>query len=155
MSYNKQLSEQLAVVARITPAVKTAGAEVLSDAIDMQNHGRILAIFNMGVYAGGNNGSVAVVLKAATTSGGSYSLITGKAITTASFTGSANDDAVALIELTQEELATIKGPTYRYVKLSVTPTNQNLACGAVVLGDYSRYTAASEYDIATVKEIIA
>jgi len=155
MSYNTQLSEQLAIVARIKPASKTAGAEVLSDAIDMQNHKRIMAICNFGDYAGGNNGSVTVTLKAATTSGGSYSAISGKALTTANFTGSANDDSMGVVELTQEELATLKGTTYRYVKLSITPANQNMTLGAVVLGDYSRYTPASEYDLTAVKEIVA
>lgn len=155
MSYNVRLSEQLAIVARITPAVKTAGAEVLSDAVDMQNHKRIMAIANLGVYAAGNNGSVTIKLKAATTSGGSYADVTGKALTTANFTGSANDDAVGVVELTQEELATIMGSTYRYVKLSITPANQNMALGAIVLGDYSRYSPASEYDLTAVKEIVA
>lgn len=156
MSYNVRLSEQLAIVARIKPQSVTKNNTVLSDAIDMQNHKRIMAIFNMGDYAAGDDGSVTVKLTAATTSNGTYYDVIGKSLTTANFTGSANDNAAGVIELTQEELAAALGSTYRYVKLDVFVANkQNLTMGAIVLGDYSRYSPASEYDLTAVKEIVA
>jgi hypothetical protein len=154
MTYHPKLSEQLAVVARIKPQALTAAAESLSDAIDMRYHSRILVIFNMGDYAAGNDGSVVVRLKGATASGGTYSNITSKLLTTASFTGSAQDDAVGIIELTAEDLVTTLGQAYRYVKVSVTPSNQNLTCGVVVLADHSRYSPAGDYDLTDVTEII-
>ena len=155
MTYHPRLSEGMAVVARIKPAAKTADSEALSDEIDMKIHTRLMAIFNMGDYAGGNDGSVTVTFKAATSSGGTYSAVTGKALTTASFTGSAQDDAVGIIEMTAEELVATLGATYRYVKLSVTSTNQNLTCGAVVLSGHSRYSWAEDNDLSAVTEIVS
>ena len=155
MVYHPRLSEMLAVVGRIKPQAITADQAATSDIVDMRYHARLLAIVNLGEYAAGNNGSVAVQLYADSAADmATEAAITGKALTAATFTGSAGDDAVGIIELTAEELAAI-GQTMRYVRLKITPSVQNLTAGAVLLADHSRYAKASDYDIATVKEIIA
>ena len=151
---SSRLSEDLAIVGRLKPGAKTAGATVTSDIVDMDIFDRALFIFNMGDYAAGNDGSVAVSVRASN-DGASFTsdaALTGKALTTASYTGSALDDAVAVIEVTGAEMA---AAGYRYCRLSVTPSNQNLTCSAIVLGGAARYKPASDYDLATVKEIIA
>lgn len=149
------ITQELAVVARIKPQTVTAAAEALSDAIDMKYWDRIVALVNFGDYAGGNDGSVTVVLKAATSSGGTYAAITGKTLTAANFTGSANDDSVGIIELSAAELLADKGVTYTYVKLSVTPANRNMTLSGMVLGTRPDYHPASDYDLAAVKQIVA
>lgn len=149
------ITQDNAIVARIKPQTVTADSETLSDAVDMKRWDRIVADVNFGDYATGNDGSVTAKLVGATTSGGTYSDITGKALTTATFTGSAQDDSMGRIELSAIELATILGASYRYVKLSVTPTNQNMTLSAQVTGHRPDYHPASDNDLAAVKEIIA
>lgn len=150
--YTERLSEALAVVTRLKPQSVTAAATgTTSDAVDMKYYRRVLFVFNIGDYAGGNDGSVAAGVYGDTASGGSYtSAVTGKTITTASFTGSAQDDAVAIVEVTAEEAA---ADGYRYLKGKITPSNQNLTCSIIALGDVSRYKPANQFDISAVTEI--
>ena len=74
-------SEVAAVVATIDPDVYTA-ATYLSDAIDMAKFDQILAVVMSGTL--GASATIAAKLTQATTSGGTYKDITGKAITTLS-----------------------------------------------------------------------
>lgn len=155
MTYHPRLSEELAVVGRIKPQTITATSTATSDIVDMKYHPRLLVLVNLGEYAAGNDGSVAVALYGDSASNmATEAAITGKALTTGSFTGSAGDDAVGIIELTAEELAAI-GQTQRYVRLKITPTNQNLTAGAILLAGHNRYGKAEDFDLVKVKEIIA
>lgn len=153
--YHPRLSEELTVVGRIKPQTVTAEATASSDTVDMRYIARLLVLVNLGEYAAGNDGSVAVQLYADSASNmATEAAITGKALTAATFTGSAGDDAVGIIELTAEELAAL-GQTKRYVRLKVKPSAQNMTLGAVLLAGHNRYAKASQYDLAAVKEIIA
>lgn len=146
--------EALPVVARIKPSSKTAGTAATSDAIDLKYWDELLFVFNMGDYAGGNDGSVTVKVQVSNASDFSTAVdVTGKALTTANFTGSAGDDCVGIIRFTAED-AVVSDTAYRYARLSVTPANQNLTCSAVVLGARGKYQPGSDYDLATVKEIV-
>lgn len=147
--------EQLPIVARIKPASKTAAAAATSDVVDMKYWDEVLFIFNMGDYAAGNDGSVAVKVEASATSAFSTAVdVTSKALTTANFTGSAGDDAMGVIRVMADDMV-ISGTTYRYARLSVTPTNQNLTCSAVAIGVRGRYQPGSDYDLSVVDEIIS
>lgn len=146
--------EKVAVVARITPAAKTAGSEIFTDVIDMRYWQEVLFVVNLGAYAAGNDGTVtvkAVVNSTSSTSGGTD--LSGKALTVGSFSGSALDDAVGLIRVRADECM-VSGTEYRYLYLSVTPANQNMTLGVVALGFGARYQPASDYDIAAVKQIV-
>lgn len=149
------ITQENAIVARIKPQTVTAAAEALSDAVDMKYWDRIVADVNFGDYAGGNDGTVVAKLVASTASGGTYADITGKALTSGSFSGSAQDNAMGRIELSATELVDALGETYRYVKLSVTPAEQNMTLAAQITGHRSDYGPASDYDLAAVTEIIA
>jgi len=155
MTYHPRLSEQLSVVGRIKPQSITAAATATSDIVDMRYHSRLLVLVNLGDYGAGNDGSVAVALYGDSASNmATEAAISGKLLTTASFTGSVGDDAVGVIELTAEELADV-GQTQRYVRLKITPSAQNLTAGAILLGDHSRYGDAADFDLSKVTEIIA
>lgn len=144
--------EKLAVVGRIKPASKTAAAEATSDIVDMKYWVELYCVFNMGDYAAGNDGSVAVKIALSNSSSFATEVDSEVELTTASFTGSAQDDAVGVLVLRQEQCI-VSGTEYRYARLSVTPSNQNLTCGAVLLGVGGRYQPASDYDISAVTEI--
>ncbi len=146
------LSEELAVVARLKPQTVNAAATGETDVVDMKYFDRVMFIFDLGDYAGGNNGSLAAGIYGDTASNGSFAtLITGKQLTTGTFTGSAGDDAVGILEVRGDELA---AQGLRYVKAKATPSNQNLTLNIIGLGGHARYNPASDFDLAAVKEII-
>lgn len=146
--YTERLSEQLAVVATIDPASLTANT-YLTDAIDMKLHRRVLFIIAVGALTTNNTTDFSVV--GDTASGGSYATaITGKAITQLTKAGS-DDDKQVLVEVTAEEVA---AQGLRYIKGSlVTATAAALGC-VVALADSTRYGPASDYDLASVDEIV-
>jgi hypothetical protein len=145
--------ENLPVVGRVKPQTVTADATVTTDAIDSGDFAEVLFTFNMGDYAAGNDGEVEVKVTGDTESGGSYATdITGKALTGASFTGSSGDDAVAVIRVRRDEVG---AQSLRYIRLEITPTNQNLTCSAIAHGVDSRYGPGTNFDLAAVTEIIA
>lgn len=147
--------ETLPVIGRITPQTITAAATVVSDIWDMKYWMEALCIFNMGDYAAANDGSVVVKVEVGNAANLSDAVdLTGKTLTTASFTGSAQDDAVGVIRVRNEEMK-VSTTEYRYARLSVTPSNQNLTCGAIVQGLGGRYQPGTDYDLAAVTEIIA
>lgn len=151
MAYGNQiaLTEDLAVVAWAKPQSVTADAELLTGEIDTKYLERVVAYVLLGDYAAGNDGSVSGGFQYATTSGGSYAAVSGKQITTASFTGSALDAQISVLELRVQDVR----DSGRYLKVGITPTNQNMTIGILVLAStYER--PADTYDIAAVKEII-
>lgn len=149
---NSALYERLAVIGRTTPATVTAAATVSSDVIDMKNFRRVLFIINVGAFAAGTDGELAAAVYGDTASGGSFAtVITGKAITTATFTGNANDDSVALIEVNSAE---VQDQGLRYIRCKATPANQNLPISIIALGGDIRYGLANGHNLARVLEII-
>ncbi len=148
--------ETLPVVARVKTQTVTAAATVTSDIVDMKYWQQIVAYVNMGAYAAGNDGSLVCKFELSNDGTSFTSAVdaTGKGITTATFTGSTGDEQMAVICLRNEECV-VSGTEYRYARLTLTPTNEDLAIGAVVIGIGGRYQPGSDYDIAAVAEIIA
>ena len=148
--------ETAPVVARVKPQTVTADAEVTSDIIDMRYWQEVVAYINLGDYAGGNDGTVAALVEVSNdgTSFTSAANLTGKALTAASFTGSAQDDHMGVIRWKNDEMI-VSGTAYRYARLSITPSAQNLTLSAVCVGFGGRYQPGSDYDISTVTEIIS
>ncbi len=144
---NSLPSEVAAVVATIDPDVYTA-TEYLSDAIDMAKVDQILAIVMAGTL--GSSATLDAKLTQATTSGGSYKDITGKAIT--QLVKASDDDKQALINCRADELDIDND--YRWVKLSMTVGTATSDAGALVLGFGERYGPAADGDLASVAEIV-
>jgi hypothetical protein len=147
--------ENAPVVARVESQTITAGQTKTSDIIDMRYWEEVVAYFNMGAYAGGNDGSVTVKFQVSNDGSGFSPAVdlTSKALTTGSFTGSALDSAFGVIRVRVDEMS-VSGTDYRYLRLSVAPTNQNLTCGATVVGFGCKYGPGSDYDLSAVTEII-
>ena len=146
---NSLPSEVAAVVATIDPDVYTANT-YLSDAIDMGKIDQIMAIVMAGTL--GSSATVAAKLTQATTSGGVYKDITGKAITTLTQASPDASDKQALINCRADELDIDND--YRWVKLSLTVATATSDVGALVLGFGERYGPASDGDLASVDEIV-
>lgn len=142
-------SEVAAVVATIDPDAYTA-ATYLSDAVDMSKIDQLLAVVMAGEL--GASATLDAKLTQATTSGGSYKDITGKAITQLTQGGSDESDKQALINCRADELDIDND--YRWVKLSMTVGTATSDCCALLLGFGARYGPASDGDLATVDEIV-
>lgn len=140
-------SEVAAVVGVIDPDAYTANT-YLSAAIDMNDFESIQAIVMAGTL--GTSATVDAKLTASATSGGSYSDITGKAITQLTEAGT-DSDKQAIINLRAEELT----EGLRFVKLSLTIATATSDAGAIVLGFNPRNAPASDNDLSSVDEIVA
>lgn len=152
LPFTVAISDVLPVLARIKPQSVTAAGTAQTDVVDMSKVARVAFFLNLGDYAGGNDGSVAAGIYGDTAPGGSFTtLITGKSITPGLFTGSLLDDAEAILEVRADELAT---QGFRYCRLKVTPTNQNMILSAVGLGAVAGYEPGVDFDLAAVKQII-
>lgn len=142
-------SEKLAVVATIDPASLSANTYT-SDWVDMADFEQVMAIILVGAMT--TNGTFDAKLRQAKTdSGGSVKDITGKAITQLTEAGSDANKQVVL-QAYQDELDVAGG--FRYVALSVTTATAASLAGAVLLGLNPTYGPASDYDLASVDEIV-
>ena len=138
-------SEQWAVVGVIDPDANGAAAYD-SDEVDMSLWSRIVAVVQTGTMA--STSTVDFKLQDATSSGGSFSDISGKAITQLTEAGT-DSDKQAIINLRFDELQS----DGRYVKAVMTVATAASDSSAILLG-LPRYYPASENDIASVDEIV-
>ena len=147
--FNERLSEGLAVVSCIDPDAYTAAA-YNGDVIDMQKYKRVMFIVQAGAL--GTSATLDWVLKGDTASGGSYSTtITGKSITQLTEAGTDSDKQV-IVEVTAEEVA---AQGFRYIRETLTVGTATSDAGSVAVGFGMRYSPASEFDLASVDEIVA
>lgn len=144
------LSELVSVVGTVDPDAITAGTHN-TDVIDMSVHRRV-----MFVVAVGDLGSSATadfkVLECAT-SGGTYTLLTGKSITQLTQAGT-DSDKQAIVNVSSEELTA----GYRYIKGSLRVGTATSDAGVIALADtiFSDAVTTTAYgDLASVDEIVA
>ena len=117
--------------------------------IDVESFGRVMAIISVGTL--GSSATVDAKLQSAETSGGSGSSdVTGAAITQLT-QGGTDSDKQAIINLNVDNLP--EGD--KFVKLIVTIGTAACDMGALLLGFDPRYAPASDYDAATVDEIVS
>ena len=139
MNYNQNLSEVCAVLGKLDPQSFAAGTTTVGP-IQTNISRRLVAIIKVGTIGT----SVDAKWTAATTSGGTYTDVTGAAIT--QITASSK---IALLELKSESVESLMGSGYQYVKLSLTGVGTNLV-DVVVLGAPARYQPNSTNNIAAV-----
>lgn len=152
MSYTAKLTERLALAATI-PADQRGASDTNSDVVDMRNHRRALVVAIVGDIATGATFNVTVYANTAnSTSGGTA--ITGKSFTAASFSGTGGSNQEGLIEVSAEEVAAaVAGGRYLFATATVAGGNVDYALAILV--DDSRYGPSTEYDLASVAEIVS
>jgi hypothetical protein len=140
----KYASSEWAIVGTIDPQTGNGG-EYLSDEVDMSKFHEVMALVVIGDI--GSSGTVDGSLQAASTSGGSYSAITGKSITQLTASGS-DDNKQVVINCRGDETG-----GKRYVKLGITCSAHNsLICGVILAR--GRIQPSSDDDLASVDEIL-
>lgn len=151
MAYKPRLSEELAIVATIDPDAYTTGTQT-SDIIDMRYHKRVMFIVEAGTLGSSATIDFLVFGDSAAAMGTEVAL-TGKAITQLTEAGT-DSDKQAIVEVTAEELASqIVGGRYIRGKPAIGTATSD--AGMMALADRSRYTPASDYDLASVDEIVS
>lgn len=134
--------ERLAVVGVISPASYSTG-ETLTAAIDMSKFHRIVVIVQTGVL--GSSATLDVKATNSATSGGSYTDITGRALT--QIVKASGDNKQAVLEVQANQC------THRYVKISATVGTASSIYGLVVLAEGLQYSDAADNDLSSVAEI--
>ncbi len=150
MTPNNLPSERTAIVGVIDPDVTAAGA-VSTGWVAAKDFLNFMAI----VFAGtlGSSATLDAKIEQATDSSGTGAKdVTGKAITQMTQAGT-DSDKQAIINVKQSDLDIAN--SFTHLRLTVTVATASSDAGAVLLGFDPAYGAASDYDAATVDEIVA
>jgi len=135
-----KINDFISVPGVIQSQAITAGATgVLSEAIDMTKFSKLQAVIMSGTL--GTSGTLDAKFVESDTSGGTYTAITGRAIT--QLVKASGDGKVVLLELTQAHIGSGK----RYVKLNLVAGTANATSAAVVLGAPLGNADASENNV--------
>lgn len=144
--YTEQLSQSLAIIATIDPASHSTAQN--SDGIDMRLFRRVMFVVAAGAI-GANTLTITV------TGGNDNSTfattLTGKTFSAGTFSGSVDNNTQGIIEVTAEECA---AQDVRYIRMEATPSGAAIF-GVVALAGVARYEPSSDYDLASVAEIVA
>ena len=161
MSVNSLPSEVAGLVATIDPDAYAHGAQN-SDWVDMADWGALMAVLKIGTFPD-TGSTMDFKLQQATTSGGAGAKdITGKAITQIASGSPAAGDKQAIINVRADELDLAND--FQFVRAVATGADSSspadspvntIDYGADLYGFFPRYGPASDFDLASVAEIIS
>lgn len=144
--YTERLSESLAVISTIDPASHSTAQN--SDGIDMRLFRRVIFILTAGAI-GAN--TITALIKGGNDNSTFATSLTGKTFAAGTFSGSVDNNTQGIIEVTAEECAV---QDVRYIRMEATPSGAAIF-GMVALAGVARYEPSSDYDLASVAEIVA
>lgn len=137
--------ERFGIISTIDPQT-VANSQVLGDEIDMSLWQEIIAVFLTGNMA---NETFDGGLQSASTSGGSYSNITGKTLTQRAASASANDNLQFIIGLKSDEISD------RYVKPRMITGGATGGPASCVVFGIPRIGPATDNDLSSVTEVVS
>jgi len=146
----RRADQVVAIVATVDPDAYATGAQN-SDTIDMQDFEQVMFV----VTAGTLGSSATIDFKATqgnSSAMGSEKDITGKAITQLTDAGTDSDKQASVV-VNQSDLDVAGG--FRWIRGVMTVGTATSDAGVVALGLYPTYGPASDYDLASVDEIVA
>lgn len=135
-------TEDWTIVGVVDPDANTA-TTYLTAAIDMQDYEQLVGIVQVGDL--GASASVSLAFQSASTSGGSYSTISGKTLTVGGTSPNTGSNTQETLSLRSAEVTS----NNRYVKALMTVATATSDCSAIVLGK-ARHRPASDFNISTV-----
>jgi hypothetical protein len=141
-----KLSERLAVVAAIDPDAYAAGT-FLSDNVDMADFNEVIFIVQLGIGVTTGSFNFRVTEDTIAGTGTGAQNITGKAIT-ALTTG--DNDNQAIVHVRADDLS----QGYRYVMGRLQLVTAGADAAVVAVAGAPRFHPASDYDLASVDEIV-
>lgn len=141
-------SEDIAIVGTIDSASQST-SEKLTDAIDLSKFSRFLFVINAGVL--GTSATLDFQIKGATSAGGSYTAITGTAIT--QLVKATDDGKQVVVEISRQAVENL-GLGYTHIKGSLVPGTAASQAAVVALGVGPFYGPAADHDLADVAQIL-
>lgn len=130
-------------------AASQSAAEKLTAAIDLSKYRKVVFIVDSGVL--GASGTLDFQVKGATTSGGTYTAITGTAAT--QLVKATDDGKYVTVEVSGEKVADL-ALGYKWIKGSLLPGTAAAVSNVVALGFLRGYEPASADNAATVAQQI-
>lgn len=141
-----KLSERLAVVGVVDPDANAAGT-FRTDAIDMADFNEVMIIFLLGIGVTTGTHVLSAVEEAASGTGSGAQALSGKAAA-ALTTGS--NDSQAIVHVRASDLS----QGFRYVYGQLVQTTAGADSAVIAIAGAPRFHPASDYDLASVAEIV-
>ena len=142
---SSRINERLAILGVVNPATHSAGNQDTA-AIDVKNFGRVMFVLLAGNLSGG--GVLDFKLMSSTSSGGTYSDVTGKSITSMNNADGTNGQAI--VELLASDLP----DDHRFVKGRLTISTASSPACVIALGGDPRYAPIGSFDLTSVIRLV-
>lgn len=136
--------EEWAVVSQIVPLLRDNLTDVRGDAIDMSLFSEVMCVFQMGV----TDITMDFNVKESATSGGTYTLVTGKSATQQAAT---DDNEIVIISVKAEELS--NGMRYLKPEMDIGDGVAGANTSCIVLGK-AVYKPATGHDLSGVAQVV-
>ena len=140
--WTERLTQGLTIAAAGRHSASQGAATVLTSAVDLKKFRKLLFILDAGTL--GTSATVDFKLTAATTSGGTYSDITGAAITQLTQAGTDNSNTYCFVEVSADFIQNLLGNGYEFVKGSLTVATAASQISVIVLGAVGDHEPTSD-----------
>lgn len=143
------IGESLAVAADGIHSASQSTSEKLTGAVDLSKFRKVMFIIDSGTL--GASGTLDFQIKGATTSGGTYTAITGTSIT--QLVKATDDNKYSIVTITAEKVSSL-GLNYAFIKGSLLPGTAAATASVTVLGEATRFEPAVDSDATTVAQVL-
>jgi hypothetical protein len=151
LPWTEQITQSLTVAADGLHAVSEAAGTYSTSAVNLQKFRKVLFVIDTGSM--GSSATIDFQVKAATTSGGSYSAVPGTSITQATQAGS-NGNKWVFVEVSADHLQNAMGGSYQYLKGALTVGTAACVCNVLVLGALGGHEPASDSKDASLLQTV-
>ena len=142
----ERLAEKLAIAGVVDPDANAAGT-FYTDAVDMADFNEVMLIFLLGIGVTTGSHVLSATEEAASGTGTGSVAISGKA---AGALTTGNNDGQAIVNVSASELQ----QGFRYVYGRLVQTTAGADSAVVAIGGEPRFHPASDFDLASVAEIV-
>ncbi len=150
--WTEQITQSLTIAANGLHAVSQSAGTVLTSAVDLKKFRKVVFLIDSGSM--GTSATLDFHVVAATTSGGSYTTVTGTAITELTQAGS-NGNSYVFVEVSADHLQNLLGNGYEFLKGSLTIATAACVCSVTVLGALNDHEPTSnQADASLVQTIV-
>ena len=147
MSMTELLTQELGFLANGLHSASRTATTYETSAVDMSKCRQVLFIVDSG-NAGTATGTIDFQLEGCSTTGGSYTLITGTSITQLTA-----DNKYALVLINQSKLVSL-GLGYAFIKGKLTVGAATTVCSVTIFGSDTRFEPASAQNTTGVSQIL-
>lgn len=148
--YTQLLSEALAVAADGIHSASQSTSEKLTGPIDLSKFRQVLFVIDSGTL--GASGTLDFQVKGSSTAAGTYTAISGTAIT--QLVKATDDNKYAVVMVTAEKVQAL-GLGHAFIKGSLVPGTAAANAAVIVLGELTRFEPASDSDDPKVAQIVS